>query len=187
MKTKLLFAFAVIVACARTADAALQFEGHSLQGKERRFILNDPQAGRTSDWLAMGQTFRGHTIVDFDPKGETLSVRNAEGVIRLPLKPSKIAAGKENAEKKPLVIAIAADGRMTFDGAVVEAAQLEQRLAVLARQTPDLDVVLQFASEGDFETKKSSAERIPRLMKAVGFKKFTVTLQTLRPGEKPVR
>jgi hypothetical protein len=69
---------------------AVEFGGYSLVARERLFVLYDVDAKESSLWIRLGQTWRGHTLISFDPKMEKLTLRKEEQDVILGLQNSKI-------------------------------------------------------------------------------------------------
>lgn len=85
MKKLLLLLCAVLTAaCAYAADQVPLFNALVTMGKDTRFILVSP-AGKTSDWIRLGDAFEGYTLKSFDPATSTLTVEEKGVVTKLPL------------------------------------------------------------------------------------------------------
>lgn len=75
----LLGSFAAVTSSVR---AEVEFAGYmrTAQG-EARFVLADPAAHKTSEWIAVGGNFAGYRVTGFEAKSETLVVEK-DGVAR---------------------------------------------------------------------------------------------------------
>lgn len=76
--------FLILVVCAR-ADARL--EGYLVTSEHPLFVLSVEQ--KTSDWLAIGKSFEGFTLLGFDSKAERLTVEKDGKRLVLPLADGK--------------------------------------------------------------------------------------------------
>lgn len=86
-------------ACVTAAEIAPVFTGLLHNGAGYRFVLTDSVDGAASDWLGVGQDFRGCTVVAFDAKDELLTVKVASCTRQLSLKREAVKDGATNAEK----------------------------------------------------------------------------------------
>lgn len=85
MKKILPLIFALLFPClGRAADGTPLFNAVFSMGKETRFILVSP-AGKTSDWVRLGDTFEGYTLKSFDPAKSELAVEHNGAVSKLRL------------------------------------------------------------------------------------------------------
>lgn len=85
MKKLLLIVSALISAAAvQAADAPPLFNALITMGKDTRFVLVSP-AGKTSDWIHLGDTFEGYTLKNFNPATSTLEVEHAGAITKLAL------------------------------------------------------------------------------------------------------
>jgi hypothetical protein len=77
-----------------TTTGAVEFCGYATVGDKIRFVVTEPESGDTSSWILLGETFRGYTLVAFDAKADTLTVRSTSALLKLPLKPSRVVPQK---------------------------------------------------------------------------------------------
>ena len=75
-----------LIAGAVALAAALEFTGYMVLGGSSRFTVRDSQTRTSSDWLALGDTFRGYVVTGFDREGETLTLVRDLDTLRLPLR-----------------------------------------------------------------------------------------------------
>jgi hypothetical protein len=66
----------------RAADAVPLFNATLTMGKEHRFVLVS-EAGKSSSWLKLGDTFEGYTIKAFDAPTSTLDLEHAGKTVRV--------------------------------------------------------------------------------------------------------
>jgi hypothetical protein len=85
----IVLAAALLSGLPATARAEVEFAGYIVRIGDLRFMLADRPAGEVSRWLGVGQTFAGHTVIEFDWKAETLVVEKLGERVRLPLKPGR--------------------------------------------------------------------------------------------------
>lgn len=71
--------------------AEVEFAGYmrTAQGG-MKFVLADPEAAKTSEWLGVGGRFSGYTVTAFDAKTETLTLARDGVPTRLVLKAAQI-------------------------------------------------------------------------------------------------
>lgn len=68
------------------------FAGYASVAKDYLFVLYDTEAKQCSLWIRIGQAWRGYTLMSFDPKTETLTIRKEKADYALSLRSSKIGA-----------------------------------------------------------------------------------------------
>lgn len=68
------------------ASVHVEFAGYIKTAAELKFVLMDPAAKLTSDWLAVGGSFSGYKITGYDARTETLAVEKDGATTRLRLK-----------------------------------------------------------------------------------------------------
>ena len=129
-------AFVTVFVCIATASlrADLEFTGILVTSQTTRFALTDTATGK-SDWRERGQTFGGYTIISYEPKDETLLLRQDTQDLRLRLK----------------------------DDAKVKAARLELTGTIAFNATEKVEVeraTLQFDEENVFPLKDGVTYRI---------------------------
>jgi hypothetical protein len=93
-----------LLGCALLLDsscfaASLEFSGYLRVGNETHFVVTTVEEKQSSGWLIAGQSFRGYTIVAFDPKEELLFLQKGDEQVPLRLKSSKVKDG--GLEMKP--------------------------------------------------------------------------------------
>jgi hypothetical protein len=76
--------------------ATLEFSAYARIGRESEFVVTDLEAGKSSAWIALGQTFSGYTLVAFDEKKQVLSVRKDNAITELVLKPASVKEGRKD-------------------------------------------------------------------------------------------
>lgn len=87
MKLLLALRFSLLASLvAAGARAEVEFAGYIKTAAELKFVLTDPAAKRTSDWLAVGGSFSGYKITGYDARTETLSVEKDGTTTQLRLK-----------------------------------------------------------------------------------------------------
>ena len=170
MRTVGVLAIALMGSFARAADTSLEFSGYFSHGADRRFVVSDLATRRTSDWLAEGQSFQGHTIVGFEPAEEVLVLKNAEGVVRLRLKSSKVLGAKSVPDDGNLNIVLGKDGSISLGGETLDLPTLEAKLRKLAVSQRDAVVVMRIARDAEFKMIQPAVESIPPLVKQIGLK-----------------
>lgn len=120
------------------AGGALEFAGYMHVGGKSLFVIKDLERSRSSDWLALGDSFGGHTLLAFDGDTDVLSLRSANTVVHLPLKTSRVAAANsmipENGGR--LEISVREDGLIVMTGRIVDAAVLRDELMRVAAREP---------------------------------------------------
>lgn len=80
-----LLALVCVLATTATGRCALEFSGYLQSPQGLRFVLTDTTAKESSALLQMGQTFAAHTLMEFEPQSEVLTVKRGDTIIRLPL------------------------------------------------------------------------------------------------------
>ena len=84
MKAKLLLIAVLAAAPVFAADQVPLFNATLSVGKEHRFVLVDRE-GKTSSFLALGESFAGYKLKGYDPKTGVLELERAGRVHRLTL------------------------------------------------------------------------------------------------------
>lgn len=79
----------IVAALSAAARADVEFAGYIVRIGDLRFMLADRPDGRVSRWLGVGETFAGHTVIEFDWKAETLVVEKNGERVRLRLMPGR--------------------------------------------------------------------------------------------------
>ena len=80
-----LFIFALASALAlHAADTTPVFNATLTVGKEHRFVLVSP-AGKTSQFLRLGDSFEGYTLKAYDPKASALDLEHDGKTVRVTL------------------------------------------------------------------------------------------------------
>jgi hypothetical protein len=74
--------------------AEVQFSGFCITPKQSLYALTDTEAGVSSGWLKVGQSFHGTTVVSFDADRDVLVVRQGDKQTELRLREAKVKAGK---------------------------------------------------------------------------------------------
>jgi hypothetical protein len=90
MKTTLLVSIALLWCSTTVSSATLEFSAYIQSGAAPRFVITDVEEKTSSGWIAIGQSFKGHTLVAFDQKREVLSVKKEEATLELRLKESRV-------------------------------------------------------------------------------------------------
>ena len=72
------------------ARGALEFSGYFRTGQSDLFVLTDLSDATASGWLRIGEHFRDHLLVSFDPQTEQLTVKRAAATWQLPLKATAV-------------------------------------------------------------------------------------------------
>lgn len=87
LSLRAILALATVFLCAATTSlrADLEFVGILVTSQTTRFALADTTTGK-SDWLERGQTFAGYKVMGYDPKEETVVLRNDAQELRVRLK-----------------------------------------------------------------------------------------------------
>ncbi|HVU36524.1 MAG TPA: hypothetical protein VHE61_24000 [Opitutaceae bacterium] len=85
---RLLFAAALVH--VPPTRAALELSAFMETGGQSRFVLTDRTDNFASDWLALGQSFRGYRLVSYDAPRETLLLRKDDRTVTLALKGSRV-------------------------------------------------------------------------------------------------
>ena len=75
---------------AAVREKSIEFAGYSILAKDRLFVLYDTDAKESSLWLKLGQTWRGYTVLSFDPKTERLTLSKEKTDLILSLRSSKV-------------------------------------------------------------------------------------------------
>jgi hypothetical protein len=87
MKLKL----AMLLAFVNVAYADVELSGILTASDDSRFILSDTSANSNSDWLKIGESYHGYSIVSFDKDSGILDVRDGPTLRHLKLRVSKVA------------------------------------------------------------------------------------------------
>lgn len=124
----LLALFVAVAVAARAADAAPLFNALLSIGKDSRFVLVDA-AGKTSGFLALGQSFAGYTIKSYDPKGPSLDLERDGQVTRVTL----VAEAKVQHKDAEPVRATVADAEAVLTAMNFEQ-MMEKTMAGVRRQ-----------------------------------------------------
>src|SRR5215217_1415768 len=85
----------VALGASSACFAELEFVGYTKTEKELKFVLWDLEEKRTSSWMSLGQSFQNYTLVAFDQKNETLSMKKDAITIELTLTVSQLGNAKE--------------------------------------------------------------------------------------------
>ena len=115
---------------APVARAALELSAFMSVGGRPRLVLTDLDARATSDWITLGQTFRGYQLIHYDDAREMLAVRKDGRVLELPLKGSHVAMASS------LPPEVVARGITADDLIVRDSGPVRITLSVGATQTP---------------------------------------------------
>lgn len=76
------------------ARGEVEFSGYMQTTRgETRFVLADPVAKTSSDWIGLGGAFGGYRVTEFDAKAETLTVVREGVTTRLRLKSAGVRPG----------------------------------------------------------------------------------------------
>jgi len=102
MKTRLSIAVVIALCTTGICRATIEFSAYIQNAKESKFVITDTEEKTSSGWIAIGQSFKGHTLVSFDPKKEVLSVKKGDVTLELRLKDSRV---KEGGAGSPEVVA----------------------------------------------------------------------------------
>lgn len=94
MKPKPLFAVALALWISGACRATLEFTGYTQLAKESKFVIRDVEEKTSSGWIAIGESFKGYTLIAFNREKELLTVKNGDSTIELPLKLSRVREGK---------------------------------------------------------------------------------------------
>jgi hypothetical protein len=90
MKMRVAIVVGLALLLASASRAAIEFAGYmKIAGETPRFVLVDTVDRKASGWIVIGQVFKEYTIVAFDQKRETVSLRKGEATFHLPLKGSR--------------------------------------------------------------------------------------------------
>lgn len=99
MRPLRLFLAATCLATTLVAGPAIEFSGVMKTGSDVKIAVTDRASG-VSQWLSVGETFRGYTLRAYDAKTDTLVVVGGDGVeSRLPLKSDHVTAADPAAPK----------------------------------------------------------------------------------------
>lgn len=85
----ILVALMCALACM-SLRAEVELTGYLITGSQAKFVLRDAETGKTSDWLAVGDTFQDYTIADFDPVQEVVALEKAGERRSLRMKPGAV-------------------------------------------------------------------------------------------------
>lgn len=83
---------ALTAAAAYAADVVPSFNATLTVGKENRFVLVGAD-GKSSSWLALGDSFQGYTIKDYDSKAEAVDLEKDGKVTRVGIAGDAVLAG----------------------------------------------------------------------------------------------
>ena len=72
------FLFLSILTNFAVAADDIEFCAFLRVGTQELFVLGDPAAGKSSEWLRIGQSFSGYSIISFDAQSEALTVKAGE-------------------------------------------------------------------------------------------------------------
>lgn len=107
MKIKHRIAFVLALSLVGLCRGALEFSGYIQTGNEFKFTITDAANKASSGWIALGQSFKGHTLLAFDQKKEVLSVKDGESTIELPLKRARVSASQTDSSDTAAQLAAA--------------------------------------------------------------------------------
>jgi hypothetical protein len=99
-----LFATALFAVNVHAADQAPLFNATLTMGKEQRFLLVSQPAGKSSGFLALGESFDGYQLKAFDAKASTLDLERDGQITKVTLV-SSAAVGNAPAAVAPATIA----------------------------------------------------------------------------------
>jgi len=79
-----------VLCWSSVCHATLEFSAYRRIANEASFVITDLDDRKSSEWIAVGQSFAGYTLVAFDAGTETVSVRKGSLTLDLPLKGSHV-------------------------------------------------------------------------------------------------
>ena len=169
---KILTVIAAITLCALHARAEIIFQGYMATREKPLFVLSLDKE-KTSGWLAIGQDFAGFSLVEFNSKGELLTVEKDGQRQILHLADGRVLNASESksaAETKPIVIAIGGLERITVgdDAAMVDA--LKAKFALVAAMVPQPVISIMPPSDTRFDR----LILVLDLMKGAGITRFSI-------------
>ena len=163
-----------VIGAATVSRAALEFSGYLMSKDEIRFVVTDLESGKSSAWLATGETFQGHKVTGFDRHNEILSLEHAGVAVRLPLKESKVKDGKSEGREKPeLQLAVLPDGQWWMYGEQVTIDMLD----VLLRRFAERGIAIAIGIRGPPSPNlhvQDAVKKISAAVRASGAKKFSI-------------
>lgn len=115
-------------------ETGVEFAGFLRNGREHRFVLTAPSRG-SSEWLTLGQSYAGLTLVEFDAAREVLAVRADGRTLRLALKDGRPRAAPQGREAE---IVVDPQGQLFVGGEKTPSADLRWRLENLAQNIPNI-------------------------------------------------
>ena len=163
------------VAFGSPAKGALEFSGFLQAGDELRIVLTDLETGRSSGFLAVGQSFLGHKIVGLAK--DVLTVEQDGRRFELSLKADAVKDGKPigPVERTNVAVGVTVEGRPMLGGRAVSFEELDAELQRLAKK----GVPLQLAIHEPANPSQASHEGTKRVMESLkksGAKKWSLKI-----------
>jgi biopolymer transport protein ExbD len=173
-------ALAAFASATLPAAPDVLFKGYLANGAHSQFVLTVD--GETSDWLTVGRTFHGYTIVAFEPKTSTLTVEKDHRREALPLVDSRVREGKSSVHDvrntasasaaKPLVVKVGDLAPLSIEpGNRDQLENLKKQLAALAKQVPQPPITIR----ANASTKAADISAVMSAVHAAGFTRFSLS------------
>lgn len=84
----------ILLFCAVSLRAEIEFSGFFTTSKEALFSLSDPETQRSSGWLKIGQSFGSYTLLSFDREQDVVTLKQGERLLKIPLRAPKVKNGR---------------------------------------------------------------------------------------------
>ena len=167
MHPKLVFVISLI-ACASLCASELEFAGYLRSGAETRFVVANARDGKVSGWLVVGEKFQEYTITAFDAKEEILSLAGAGGILRLHLKPSRVAPALPNDFRQPLFLDVTPQGEIVLGRATLDVHELRKKLADAVAADPQVAIIVRTNVEADSDRIQPIFKQVREIAQSVG-------------------
>jgi len=132
-----------------------ELRGVAADSSGEKFNLSTPGAAH-SDWLSLGESFEGWSLVSFLAPAGPLVLRDASGAeLRLSLASSHVLTLDDlvasSTSKGSCVVSVKPGGTVTWDGTPVEDGQLQSALIKLHGKDPNFPITIQMDDKADLK------------------------------------
>jgi LysM repeat protein len=95
------FALSALLANALCVAAPLEFSAYVLVDGKPNILITDLGDQKTSGFIRVGQSFRGYSLVSFDPKAARITLQSRDESLTLTLKGSKVGEAAQKDGGRP--------------------------------------------------------------------------------------
>jgi hypothetical protein len=157
------------------AMGALEFSGFMQTGEELRIVLTDLETGKSSGFLAVGESFHGHKIVGLTK--DVLTVEREGKRFELSLKADGVKDGKATlpGEKTNVAVGVTIDGKAMLGGRTVSFDELDAELKRLAEKGAPLQLAIHEPPSPN-QTSHEATKRVMESLERSGAKKWSLKI-----------